>query len=95
MIVKFATLCDTCKARSPEYTSWARCLECGEDVCPECMIPESVKEGEGETLCFCKRCNQSYDDEYPVEDTRDPDYERAAALARNNDFEDTDGKDWT
>ena len=26
---------------------------------------------------------------------RDPAYERAAARARSNDFEDTDGRDWT
>jgi hypothetical protein len=28
-------------------------------------------------------------------DTRDETYERAAARARNNDFADTGGKDWT
>lgn len=31
----------------------------------------------------------------PEWDDRDEAYERAAARARANDFEDTDGKDWT
>ena len=30
-----------------------------------------------------------------AEQDRDPAYDRAAARARSNDFEDTDGRDWT
>lgn len=34
-------------------------------------------------------------DAFFTEDTRDDAYERAAARDRRNDFEDTNGKDWT
>jgi hypothetical protein len=34
-------------------------------------------------------------DNPPEPEDRDDDYERAAERARGNDFEDTDGKDWT
>jgi hypothetical protein len=37
---------------------------------------------------FCPQCSGADDD-------RDEAYERAAARARNNDFADTGGKDWT
>jgi len=35
-IVRFATLCDRCGSRSEEYTAWAICRECSDDVCPNC-----------------------------------------------------------
>ena len=51
---------------------------------------------------LCKSCQadgwiETEDGEIAQErqDDRDEAYERAAARARANDFEDTDGKDWT
>ena len=50
--VRFATLCDKCKRRSEEYTSWPRCTECGDDICSNCDCPLARSEDERhETLC--------------------------------------------
>ena len=52
MMVRFATLCDKCKRRSEEYTSWPTCAECLDDVCDQCDVPSERTEDErGETLC--------------------------------------------
>lgn len=53
MMVRFATLCDTCKARSEEYSSWPSCQECQLDVCPKCYVSGSWTEDERhEALCL-------------------------------------------
>lgn len=45
-MVMYATLCDRCGARSPEYTSWPACPgDCMEDICPRCM-GENAQEDE-------------------------------------------------
>lgn len=52
-MVRFATLCDKCKARSAEYESWPTCKDCGEDVCPNCDIASERTEDERhKTLCL-------------------------------------------
>lgn len=56
-MVRFATLCDKCKWKSEEYTSWPSCKDCLEDICPYCDIPEARTEDErGQTLC--KECSE-------------------------------------
>lgn len=56
MMVRFATLCDRCKARSEEYTEWPSCKECMEHICPKCDVPNERTEDErNETLC--KQCS--------------------------------------
>jgi hypothetical protein len=58
MIVRFASVCDACQARSPEYTAWASCRECGADVCPACAAPGTLIEADldaPETV-VCRPC---------------------------------------
>jgi hypothetical protein len=58
-MVKFAMLCDVdgCKKRSPEYTPWPSCTECGSDVCPEHTAPGSEDDdGEGHYSVTCTTC---------------------------------------
>jgi hypothetical protein len=45
-MVRFAHLCDGCGERSPEYTPWLMCTECGNDVCPDCA--SHVREPDGD-----------------------------------------------
>ena len=45
-VVRFATTCDKCGRRSPEYSSWPMCLECLSDVCQLCYVPGSWTEDE-------------------------------------------------
>ena len=52
-VVRFATVCDCCGARSEEYTSWPTCDLCGEDVCPKCSINPSEDERNLATCCRC------------------------------------------
>ena len=66
------------------------CDDCAEDVlglCRGCDAP-SVDTYQG--WPWCQTCLDELADQ-----DRDPAYERAAARARSNDFEDTDGRDWT
>lgn len=68
MMVRFATKCDHqepgghpdvhCNRRSPEYTMWPTCSECGDDVCPDHMAPGSLDEGDGDRRdwCLCITC---------------------------------------
>jgi hypothetical protein len=58
MIVRFATLCDNCGARSGEYTAWPECAECAADLCPACYVPRSLVEGDGERRdrVMCQTC---------------------------------------
>jgi hypothetical protein len=58
-MVRFATLCDCCGARSEEYSAWPECAECMEDLCPNCYVPGSLSEGEGERRdrVMCHTCS--------------------------------------
>lgn len=40
-MVKFATTCDHCAARSAEYEAWPTCRTCKLDVCGACQAPNS------------------------------------------------------
>lgn len=58
MIVRFAAKCDTCGARSEEYTAWPTCRECNNDVCLDCAEPGTLIEadvGSPETV-LCRQC---------------------------------------
>lgn len=65
MMVKFATTCDRCGARSPEYDVWPSCAECGEDLCPRCSkIEDEICCGECPVKHqICERCQGEYDSE--------------------------------
>jgi hypothetical protein len=60
MMVRFATLCDECEARSEEYTAWPTCRDCQRDICPACAAPGSVEDEEHERgvrqTCLCADC---------------------------------------
>jgi hypothetical protein len=59
MTVRFATLCDTCGARSEEYTTWPSCLECQQDCCPDCYKPGSKTDADVDApeRCLCLTCD--------------------------------------
>jgi hypothetical protein len=77
-------LCATCETR-PRV-----CPECNESLC-DCAREEHVCPA-----VLCGGCDEPADRcRCDDPDERDDDYERAAAHARQNDFEDTGGKDWT
>lgn len=40
-IVRFATVCDKCGARSIEYSHYPICRDCGDDVCSACDVPSA------------------------------------------------------
>lgn len=52
-MVRFAMICDHCGKRSPEYTLWPTCRECGEDVCHECSTDFSDDETNRATCLNC------------------------------------------
>lgn len=54
-MTRFATECDHCGARSPEYTAWPSCTECLYDTCPGCSA-EDLEEQDGMKTCICKSC---------------------------------------
>lgn len=54
MIVKFSTICDKCRKRSEEYTSYPHCRECGEDVCVECRSTDW--DDPEKNTGICKEC---------------------------------------
>ena len=47
MIVRFATTCDMCGARSEEYTAHPSCRECLRDICRLCAEPDTLIETDG------------------------------------------------
>jgi len=49
--VRFAELCDECGRRSPEYSRWNVCVECGMDVCTDCDMESQRDEEHARTLC--------------------------------------------
>ncbi len=56
--VMFATICDTCKRKSPEYDCWPVCSECLEDICPECCVWTYDEEA---TKNFCHKCKREWE----------------------------------
>jgi hypothetical protein len=50
--VRFASICDGCGVRSPEYSPWPHCRECLNDTCPECELAGEHDEEAGKTLCL-------------------------------------------
>ena len=57
MMVRFATKCDTCGARSEEYTAWPTCRECDNDACPDCSEPGTMIEDDGRQTVICRSCS--------------------------------------
>ncbi len=58
MMVRFATTCDHCQARSEEYTAWPSCRECMEDTCYTCAAQGTLIEADldqPETV-LCQSC---------------------------------------
>jgi len=53
--VRFASLCDTCGARSLEYRGWWSCAECVEDVCDSC----DCAAGALDPKALCPRCAET------------------------------------
>lgn len=64
-VVRFATVCD-CGAKSEEYTAWPSCRDCGEYICPACMVPGSASEDEA-NLGTCKACTALAEEDDPRE----------------------------
>ncbi len=58
MKVRFATICDRCGARSEEYSSFATCRECMDDVCPNCSINKDDETGKA----TCHQCLEAEPD---------------------------------
>ncbi len=58
MMVRFATTCDACGARSEEYTAWPSCEDCQEDICPACAH-HLVRDADVDCseLVQCLRCH--------------------------------------
>lgn len=55
--VRFVTICDKCGARSEEYSAWASCVDCLEDVCERCDVPgmRTADESNGTQCRDCAR----------------------------------------
>lgn len=53
MLVRFATICDLCNARSAEYEQWPSCEVCIRDVCPSCRHKDCAEGGP----VICNRCD--------------------------------------
>lgn len=60
MMVKFATLCDSCHKRSNEYMRWPYCMVCMRDICYDCLQDESLREADFEQpeCGMCKDCEE-------------------------------------
>jgi len=56
MIVRFAELCDKCGKPSPEYSTWAYCLE---SICDACRVPNTTIDADLDSpeSCLCWECN--------------------------------------
>jgi hypothetical protein len=50
--VMFHSVCDKCGKESVEYTAYAWCKECGDDVCPDCMDKPSYDPETCIALCI-------------------------------------------
>lgn len=58
MMVRFATTCDRCEARSEEYTAWPSCRECLADICYDCAEHGSLLEADLDQpeKVTCRQC---------------------------------------
>ena len=56
MIRPFATICDRCGRRSEEYSAWPTCIECLDDICPNCDVAAERTEDERNRTC-CRVCH--------------------------------------
>jgi len=63
-MVRFAMICDHCGERSPEYTPWWNCEDCGEDVCDDCIVPGSQDEETRKAVCLM--CEDRDDDSFDL-----------------------------
>jgi hypothetical protein len=56
--VRFATICDRCHRRSPEYDRWPVCRECQADICATCAEPDSINPADLGTpaSALCATC---------------------------------------
>lgn len=60
-LVRFATICDKCGKRSPEFEFWYTCTDCRDDVCNGCTT--TAKEDEGQRSCVCFDCESEINKE--------------------------------
>ena len=56
MMIKFATVCDTCRARSEEYAAWPACRSCGAHCCPEHARATTEADAGSPETCLCPEC---------------------------------------
>lgn len=54
--VRFATICDLCGKRSPEYHKYEHCADCGDDVCPDCAVGISYQNDPDRCTVVCLGC---------------------------------------
>ena len=61
-IVRFASVCDHCGKRGPEYEAYLFCRECGRDLCPACRNSDFNEQERGVTLCATGvGCQEEFD----------------------------------
>ena len=77
---------------SEDECGMSHLLDVDPPPCQDCDKPTNNTDEDGQPLCLV--CEEARDESL-ANDVRDEAYERAARRARANDFEDTDGKDWT
>ena len=65
--------------------------------CPRCEDTGNVEQCDADgSRCWLMACDCEHGDRWAESQAHlHDDHERAAARARGNDFEDTDGRDWT
>jgi hypothetical protein len=64
--VRFATICDHCGKRSPEYDRYDTCADCGDDVCPSCSVSVSYQNNPDSDVVVCPTCQSEYEAEQSV-----------------------------
>lgn len=64
MLVKFASICDSCSTRGPEYEAYPSCSECGLDLCFNCAreLDDYVPDRGP-----CRKCEQELDSEWMID----------------------------
>jgi hypothetical protein len=67
--VRFASICDHCGKRGPEYQAYLRCRECGADLCPAHRNDDFSEPERGLTLCAsnagCQLARDTDDQPFP------------------------------
>lgn len=58
--VRFATLCDVCGKRSEEYARFPRCIDCGDDICPNCTVSVAFGGDPDKEAAVCPACDTLY-----------------------------------